>query len=216
LAFTSATCIPETFECGGPSRPRHSVLVFNARTNHPLLDFDGAVGLGFELVDLVGVLVEEGDVVVADHQDLEAERAGGVVNHFDEARNELRPEPAVLFIENEKAAVPLRIESRKGEHPQAHAQDVGNGAPLAAHDVFFLAIAKDGKLDGRGAALEIGRGSELDRLLEDLLEGDCQLFLHNVERLLKQLIAERFERGGDVVGDAEIVVERLELCVQVN
>ena len=53
----------------------------------------------------VGVLVEVRTVVVRDHQDLKAQSASGVANDFDEARNKIGPEPAILFVQHEESAV---------------------------------------------------------------------------------------------------------------
>ena len=75
------------------------------------------------------------------------------MNHFDEPGHKVGPQPAILFVEDQKSPVFGLVERREGEHSQANTQDVGDRASLTAENVFLFAVAFDPKLDGCRARL---------------------------------------------------------------
>ena len=86
----------------------HSI---NFRLGSNQFQADPVAGFGGrgQAVDPVGVFPKEIDIVVADDQELEIEFLGNGVDDGHEAGDQVRPEPAVLFIQDEKAAVfPVR------------------------------------------------------------------------------------------------------------
>src|SRR5262245_28872275 len=110
--------------------------------------------------------------MMADHQHLESQCLSRFVNDLDKPGNQVRPKPAVLLVEHEKTSMPCLVESRQGKHSQSNADDVGNGTTLPPVDILFIAVSFNAEFHRRGAAFEIRRGLELQRLLKYFLKGD--------------------------------------------
>ena len=108
--------------------------------------------------------------MVANQEYLEAEGAAGVVYYLDQARYEVGPQPAVLFIQNKEAAVNGLIQGGEGEHPQPNRKNVSYGPALSLHDVFGPAASLDVKTHRRAAPLVVAIYLESDRLIEHFLQ----------------------------------------------
>lgn len=113
--------------------------------------------------------------MVADEDDLEMQIARGLLDDFDQARDQVGGEPAILFIEDEESLVGFGIEAREGENAQAHGENVGDAAALGAHDIFDLAVADDVELHGGCPAFEIALDFEGDGLLQHFLKGEGEI-----------------------------------------
>src|SRR5687768_2563945 len=106
-----------------------------------------ALGRGCESIDPVGQVLEGADIVMADHEDLEAEPPPGLVDEADEAGHEVGPQPAILLVEHEEAPVLAGVEPRDREDPERGREDVRDRAALAAKNVPGLAVPLDVERD---------------------------------------------------------------------
>ena len=79
-----------------------------------------------KLVDFIRVLIKKINIVVRDHDDLEIQLLGGTGNDVHQSRNQLWPQPTILFVQNQKPTMFTFIQSCQSEQSQPDAQHVLN------------------------------------------------------------------------------------------
>ena len=114
---------------------------------------------------------EEAEVVVADDQELEIESLGNGVDDGHEAGNQIRAEPTVLFIQNEKMAMFLDRELGTGDKAQTYGNNIADGASLACKNIFLVPIPFDAEVNGSLTFFDLGGAHYHKILFQDFLEG---------------------------------------------
>ena len=160
---------------------------------------------GTDAINFISESLEGANLVMADHQHLEAEGAARIMDDFDQARHEGWVKPAILFIEDEETAVGVLIERRQRKQPEADRQDIGDRSPLPIHHILFLPLPVDVELDCGGSTVEAALDLEGDRLLEHFLECLRELPLDDRNEIAKKLPRERIQRFLNGVGDRQVV-----------
>lgn len=79
-----------------------------------------------KLVDFIRVFLKKINIVVRDHDDLEIQLLGSTGNDVYQSRNQLRPQPTILFVQNQKPTMLLLVQSCQSKQSQPDAQHVLN------------------------------------------------------------------------------------------
>src|SRR5262249_21513646 len=93
--------------------------------------------------------------------------------------HQIRPKPAVLLIKNQEATMASLVQRGEREHSKPHTQDVGNRSALTLEHIFSIAVALDPEFDRCRLPLEVRFSTKANRLVENFLQSDGQLFLND-------------------------------------
>ena len=101
-------------------QPDTNLWNFLKRLNRDLIPYR------IKLVDFIRVLIKKINIVVRDHDDLEIQLLGGTGNDVHQSRNQLWPQPTILFVQNQKPTMFTFIQSCQSKQSQPDAQHVLN------------------------------------------------------------------------------------------